>query len=279
MTGGEKRCKGICRHTGEPCKRRAELGSDYCWYHGAQALGNMGGKGVPKGTPKPLGAGGPPPRGNTHAMTHGAYTQKLPAAQVSFFEEILAEYMGDVPNPSATDRRGLVRLAMYEAKLLFVLGTEEPPIAALDVLHRHLHRELKALNVTRETKETSSTGTSPAEVIAAIMVKVAERRKQVAEGIQLEAPSPAPQMSSPTRQAAVIDVDPGPETQDIDDDDGTLRGEALQQQLDQWDEEDAAAIAAESDPDPELLEDDDQAEASAATTDQARDGDDDGWPW
>ena len=63
MSDVERRCKGTSRRTGEPCKNRAFKGSDYCWFHGAKALGNKGGKGRPKGSPKPPGAGGPAAQG------------------------------------------------------------------------------------------------------------------------------------------------------------------------------------------------------------------------
>ncbi len=50
--------------------------------------------------------------------------------------------------------------------------TKGAPPDALDILHRLLHRELKALQVTRESKDTSlSTGNSPAEVVAALFMK------------------------------------------------------------------------------------------------------------
>ena len=192
MSDVERRCKGTSRRTGEPCKNRAFKGSDYCWFHGAKALGNKGGKGRPKGSPKPPGAGGPPPKGNTNALKHGAYSSHLPLEQVPLFEEILAEYMTDVSNPSATDRRALVRLAIYETKLLFAVQDNAPP-EALDMLDRLLNRNLKALQVTRESKGTPrTTGTTPAEVMAALLMKVRDR-------VALAAPLPV--------EAEVIDAE------------------------------------------------------------------------
>ena len=192
MTDTKRKCKGTSRATGEPCKNRAFKGSDYCRFHGAQALGNKGGKGRPKGSPKPPGAGGPPPKGNTNAWKHGAYSSHLPPEQVPLFEEILADYMTDVSNPSATDRRTLIRLAIYETKLLYAVQ-DNAPSDALDMLDRLLNRNLKALQVTRESKETSrTTGATPAEVMGALLARVRER------GL-LPAPVPV--------EAEVIDVE------------------------------------------------------------------------
>jgi hypothetical protein len=170
-----RRCKATSRQSGERCKNKAVRGSDYCRLHGGGAVGNKGGKGVPKGTPKPPGAGGPPPRGNTNALKHGAYSSHLPPEQRPLFEEILADYMTDVPNPSATDRRTLIRLAIYETKLLYAVQ-DNAPSDALDMLDRLLNRNLKALQVTRESKETTrTTGATPAEVMGALLARVRER--------------------------------------------------------------------------------------------------------
>jgi hypothetical protein len=83
--------------------------------------------------------------------------------------------MTDVPTPSATDRRTLVRLAIYETKLLFAVQDNAPP-EALDMLDRLLNRNLKALQVTRESKETPRlTGITPAEVVGALLARARER--------------------------------------------------------------------------------------------------------
>jgi len=192
VTEKKRRCKALSRQSGKPCKNKAVRGSDYCRFHGGQAVGNKGGKGRPKGSPKPAGAGGPPPKGSANAWKHGAYSSRLPADQVPLFEAILEEYMTDVPNPSATDRRALVRLAIYETKLLFAVQDNAPP-DALDMLDRLLNRNLKALQVTRESKDTArTTGATPAEVMGALLAKVRER------GLL-----PAP----PSVEAEVIDVE------------------------------------------------------------------------
>ena len=84
------RCQGKKRATGERCRLAAVDGSEFCAYHGG---GNRSAKGVPKGTPQPPGAGGPPPNGNTSAMTYGAFTPQLPAHLVKAREENLAGYL------------------------------------------------------------------------------------------------------------------------------------------------------------------------------------------
>jgi len=172
----EKRpCKAIARQTGKPCRRPAEPGSDYCIFHGGGNQ-NAKGHGRPKGTPKSPNAGGPA-WGNLNNLRHGAYSARLKPEALALFESIFDEYMADVVNPSATDRKALQRLAILEAKWqMAVTGNDEVPAEAVETIHRLLHRELKTLQVTRESKDSRSTGTTPAEVIAAIMMRVQERR-------------------------------------------------------------------------------------------------------
>jgi hypothetical protein len=188
----EKRiCKGMSRLKNRPCRNEAVPGSDYCKFHGGGSVGGPGGKGRPKGSPKPAGAGGPA-IGNTSGLRHGAYSSKLPPEEREVFEEILEAYLADVPNPSVTDRRALERLAILETKWQ-VAVTQGAPADALDVLHRLLHRELKALQVTRESKDTARTsGTTPAEVVASLLLKIRERQAL---------------LPTPVAQAQVIDAE------------------------------------------------------------------------
>ena len=69
------RCRGRKRKTGERCRLPAAEGSEFCPYHGGGIRRSRAG--APKGTPKPPGAGGPPPKGSTNAMTYGAFTTQL----------------------------------------------------------------------------------------------------------------------------------------------------------------------------------------------------------
>ncbi len=170
----KKICKGFRRsagHKGEPCKMRAVEGSDYCKYHGGGAVGKKTGKGRPKGSPKPKGSNSFK-KGHTKSIKHGAYSPRLLPEEQPIYEAYLDEYMKDVQNPSVTDRRALERLAVLETKWHTAVTQGAQP-DALDILHRLLHRELKALQVTRESKDnTNLTGNSPAEVVAALLMKV-----------------------------------------------------------------------------------------------------------
>ncbi len=158
----KKQCKAKSKQSGERCKNWAVPGYDVCHYHGA------GGR--PKKMPKkPKTAHAP--KGNRNAAKHGAYSPRLLPEEQPIYETYLDEYLKDVPNPSVTDRRALERLAVLETKWQTAVTKGAPP-DALDILHRLLHRELKALQVTRESKDTSlSTGNSPAEVVAALFMK------------------------------------------------------------------------------------------------------------
>jgi hypothetical protein len=166
------RCKARSKRVGEQCQNPAVRGYEVCYHHGANPK-NRGGRS--KGCDNSKSRKGSAPEGNSNARKHGAYSPKLTLEEFSVYEHFLSEYLEDVPNPSVTDRRALERLAVLETKWHTAISQNAPP-DALDVLHRLLHRELKALQVTRESKDTSSTaGTTPAEVVAALMLKVRER--------------------------------------------------------------------------------------------------------
>ena len=171
------RCKATRRsaeHWGEPCKNRPVAGSDYCKFHGGASVGKKTGKGRPKGSPKPEGAGGRP-FGNQNALKHGAFSTRLLPDEQPAYEHFLEEYLSDVPNPSVTDRRALERLAVLEAKWHMAV-MKNAPGEALETLQRLLHRELKVLQVTRESKESrQGTGNTPAEIMATLLMAVAER--------------------------------------------------------------------------------------------------------
>ncbi len=212
MTEKLPRCKGLSRRTGERCKNLAWPGSDYCRSHGAQALGHKG-KSRPKGSPKPPGSGGRPPKGNTSAMTYGAYTNKMPAEMKALRESLLIRYMRAVDSPTDIDQMTLERAAALETKLVFALADPECPASTIDILTRVLHRELKSLKITREQQESSSSGTTYAEVVASIVKKVEARKKEIEAdrrleaARRLEAPRPAPSRPMPARRE-VIDVEP-----------------------------------------------------------------------
>ena len=203
MASEKTKCKGFSRRTGEPCGNWSVRGSDYCKFHGGGAVGHRKGGGRKKGHPK---TGGGPAPGNANAKKHGAYSPRLAPEEQPIYEAFLTDYLEDVPNPSTTDRRALERLAVLETKWHTAVTQGAPP-DALDVLHRLLHRELKALQVTRESKDTSSTaGNTPAEVIAALMLKVRER------AIEVE-PQPALASDGDVVEAELVDDGGGDDEQ------------------------------------------------------------------
>ena len=135
------------------------------------------GPGRPPGSPKPEGSGGPA-WGNTNALKHGAYSSRLTPEEAACADALLAEYLEDVPHPTFTDRHGLERLAVIEAKWRTAVESGAPP-EALDKLSRMLHRELQDLQVTRASKgRPAVTGTSPAEVFAEILARCRARQAE-----------------------------------------------------------------------------------------------------
>jgi hypothetical protein len=164
----KKRCHAKSKQTGEQCRNWAVTGYSVCRFHGA------GGR--PK-IPKPVG--GKVPKGNNNARKHGAFSPRLLPDEQPVYEQFLEEYLRDVPNPSVTDRRALERLAVLETKWHMAVTNGAPP-DALDTLHRLLHRELKTLQVTRESKESRhGTGNTPAEIMANLLLTVAERKAEL----------------------------------------------------------------------------------------------------
>ena len=190
----QTRCKGLLRHTGERCRGKAVKGSDYCRRHGAQALGNKGG--AKKGTPKPPGAGGPPPKGNTNAVKHGGYSARLLPDEQEHYERIKAafeEELGGEEKLSASDRLLIFRLATNGAKITVATEKGAGPEATVPLqrLELELLRELKT---TRASKDGGSAmGNSPAEVVGALLARFRER----------QALAPPPQHV----EVEVIDVD------------------------------------------------------------------------
>ena len=177
MTDVKRRCRGLSRQTDERCRNKAVPGSNYCKFHGAQALGNKGGGGRPKGTRMPLGTGAP--KGNTNAMKHGAYSARILPEEEPYFEIIKAEFeeeLGGEKKLSASDRLLIFRLAANGAKLTVATGKEAGPEATVPLqrLELELLRELKT---TRASKDGGSAmGNTPAEVIGVLLAKVRERQ-------------------------------------------------------------------------------------------------------
>lgn len=251
-----KRCKARCKSTGKQCKNPAVKGFDVCRMHGAHTNGSKR-PGRKPGSKKPPGSGRGAARGNTRAMTYGASTTKLPAHLVEAREEILAGYLQDMENPTYADRKAVGRVATLEAKFDNAIADPDCPARTLEVIHRALHVELKALKATRASREQTSTGTSPAEVIANILAKVSERRRQLQEGRQILAPRVVQHVPAPAQQTA-DDQDEWPG----DDDRECVDAEP-------WDGDQAEAEAGD--------DCDDEPDAREPTADESDDQDDSDW--
>ena len=120
-------------------------------------------------------------------MSYGAYTTKLPAHLESLRQMYRERYVRAVANPDPFDLDALDRAAVLQAKFIFAAADPDCPALTLDVIHRTLHKELRALRATREMREQTSTGTSPAEVVASIIRRVEARKKEI-EARQIEPP-------------------------------------------------------------------------------------------
>ena len=217
-----KRCKARSKTTGKQCKNPAVKGFGVCRMHGAHTNGSKR-PGRKPGSKKPPGSGRGAERGNTRAMTTGVATLKMPAHLEALRQMYVERYTRAVANPDPFDVDALERAAGLQAKFAGAIAAPDCPASTLDTLHRLLHRELHGLKVTREQREATSTGTTPAEVIAAIVRKVAERRRELDERGRIETPMHAPAMSAPARCVAVVDVAPGPTVADIADGDQVER--------------------------------------------------------
>lgn len=160
------RCKAKAKSSGQQCQNAAVRGFKVCRVHGANPNSGAGRKKGCDNSKSRMGGGAP---GNQNGLKHGAYTPKLQPEEQPMYETLLTGYMEDVPNPSMTDRQALSRLAVLETKWHTAV-TQGAPADALDVLHRLLHRELKALQVTRESRDAGNrSGTTATEVVAELM--------------------------------------------------------------------------------------------------------------
>jgi len=203
---GEK-CEGTNRRTGDRCGNKPEAGSKFCRYHGG---GNQNAAGRPPESVAGLGYSEP---GNLHAYRHGAYTSRLPPDEQPLFDAILEAYSAELENPTATDRMGLQRLAMFETKLQRAVELCAPP-DAVETLSRLIHQELKALKLTRATKDGGKAlGKTAAEVIQALLMRAATVRNGALEG-----PSVGGRLLQAAPAVSVTVSQSQPDTDDADDD-------------------------------------------------------------
>ena len=195
------RCKATRRsaeHWGEPCKNRPVAGSDYCKFHGGASVGLKNGKGRPKGSPKPEGAGGRP-LGNQNALKHGAYSARLAPDELPLYEAIKSRFTEELgkDNLSASDERLIHQLAVLSAKFDTAVEKGAPP-EALNMLNKTILDLLRELKATRASKDLGPQGgNTPAEIMATLLMAVAER-KELTEKSE----------PKPVAQAELPDVEP-----------------------------------------------------------------------
>jgi hypothetical protein len=168
----QNQCTALSKRTGERCRNPAVTGYTVCFHHGANP-GNPGGR--EKGCDNSRSRSGGAPSGNVNGLKHGAYSARLPEEQRDRYEELSRSYTQVFDSTNAIDRDCIHRLALFQVKLELAIENGAPG-DALEALQRMIHRELKALRATRESKDTNrSTGTTPAEVMGALLARVRER--------------------------------------------------------------------------------------------------------
>ena len=181
----KKRCHAKSKQTGEQCRNWAVTGYSVCRFHGA------GGR--PK-IPKPVG--GKVPKGNTNARKHGAYSARLPAEDRPLYEAIKAQFTEELggDNLTASDERLIHQLAIVSTKFDSAVEKGAPP-DALNMLNKMILDLLRELKATRASKDLGPKGGStPAEIMANLLVAVSERKAELrkAEKPKAELPDVEP---------------------------------------------------------------------------------------
>lgn len=145
----KRRCAAHSKQTGKPCGKWAAPGFNVCHFHGA---GGGRPKGIPRSPNTPLPP--PPPKGNTRAVKHGAYSKRLlPEEQDryhEFRERLLADFGGQAGLPPA-DQRLIHDVALAAAKLGFMMSSGAG-VRALSDGDRRLRSALKALKEAQQVR-------------------------------------------------------------------------------------------------------------------------------
>lgn len=164
------RCKATSKQTGEQCRNWAKPGYPVCRFHGAGGRPAVMPKKPPTARVK---------KGNQNARKHGAYSARLMPDEQAVYEEIKAQFEEELgaDNLTASDQRLIHQLAVVSAK--FDLASEKgAPPDALQMLNRMVLDLLRELKATRATKDGGAlTGSTPAEVMAALFMKVTGGRQ------------------------------------------------------------------------------------------------------
>lgn len=169
------RCTARSKKTGERCQNPAVTGYKVCYHHGANPK-NRGGR--KKGCDNSKSRKGRPPKGNTNSMKHGAYSPRLLPDEREHYEAIkkaFEEELGGEEKLSASDRLLVLRLATNGAKITVAMGKNAGPEAVVPLQRLELEM-LRELKTTRASKDGGSgMGNTPAEVMAALLMRVKER--------------------------------------------------------------------------------------------------------
>ena len=178
------RCKATSKQTGEQCRNWAKPGYPVCRFHGAGGRPAVMPKKPPTARVK---------KGNQNGRKHGAYSARLLPNELGVYEAIKAEFAEELgaQNLTASDQRLIHQLAVVSAKFDSAVENGAPP-DALQMLNRMVLDLLRELKATRATKDGGSlTGSTPAEVMAALFMKVTASRTTETEEIDVTPKSAA----------------------------------------------------------------------------------------
>lgn len=166
MFKNSKQCKAKSKRSGQRCKSPAVTGFEVCRMHGAN-------KGSNPGCPPEKA------KGNTNAMTYGAYVNKvLDDAERIVFEEFYNLLHQDFVLNKSSDRMSAELACMYFVKLMRAVesGNAEA-IYKMDLLVRNQLKDLKATKDKREG-DTINLKTTPAEWAAKLLAKHRENSNE-----------------------------------------------------------------------------------------------------
>lgn len=172
-----KRCKARKKSTGKQCENPAVTGFDVCRVHGANPNSGAGRK---KGCDNSKSRQGHAPKGNTNAMKHGAYTSKMLPDEQEEHARLVEKFTRGLGRMDAFDEElvDVLALCLTKVKSCTAAGASAEAVLPWARMVLEHMRELKA---TRATKDGgTSSGNTPAEVICALLEKVARAKAAAA---------------------------------------------------------------------------------------------------
>ena len=210
----KKQCSARSSQTGKPCSAWAVHGFKVCRMHGAGGatpevraarLATLI-PGGPPGTPPPP----PPPLGHQRARKHGAYTSKLLPEEQEEHARLMKKFSRGLGPLDDFDEELVDVLALCLTKVRSCAAAGAPAEAVMPwakLVLEHM-RELKA---TRASKDiVGSTGNTPAEVMAALFLKVTGG-KQADRAAPVIDVTPTNTKALPASGADSADENPGQE--------------------------------------------------------------------